>query len=44
MGRNVAQRRAIASGAEAAIPEDQTDVDQLEKFIGRAPLIRRTAV
>ena len=32
----VAQNSAIASGAEAAIiPEDRTDVDQLEKFIGR---------
>ena len=39
MGRDagfLAQNSAIASGAEAAIiPEDQTDVDQLEKFIGR---------
>ena len=32
----LAQNSAIASGAEAAIiPEDQTDVDQLEQFIGR---------
>jgi 6-phosphofructokinase 1 len=32
----LAQNSAIASGAEAAIiPEDRTDVDQLEKFIGR---------
>ncbi len=39
MGRDagfLAQNSAIASGAEAAIiPEDSTDVDQLEKFIGR---------
>lgn len=39
MGRDagfLAQNSAIASGAEAAIiPEDQTDVDQLEKFISR---------
>ena len=39
MGRDagfLAQNSAIASGAEAAIiPEDRTDVDQLEKFIGR---------
>jgi len=39
MGRDagfLAQNSAIASGAEAAIiPEDHTDVDQLEKFIGR---------
>lgn len=39
MGRDagfLAQYSAIASGAEAAIiPEDRTDVDQLEKFIGR---------
>ena len=39
MGRDagfLAQNRAIASGAEAAIiPEDQTDVDQLEKFNSR---------
>ena len=39
MGRDagfLAQNSAIASGAEAAIiPEDQTDVDQLEQFIGR---------
>ena len=32
----LAQNSAIASGAEAAIiPEDKTDVDQLEIFIGR---------
>ena len=39
MGRDagfLAQNSAIASGAEAAIiPEDQTDTDQLEEFIGR---------
>ena len=39
MGRDagfLAQNSAIASGAEAAIiPEDKTDVDQLEIFIGR---------
>lgn len=39
MGRDagfLAQNSAIASGAEAAIiPEDRTDVDQLEKFISR---------
>ena len=39
MGRDagfLAQNGAIASGAEAAIiPEDRTDVDQLETFIGR---------
>lgn len=39
MGRDagfLAQNSAIASGAEAAIiPEDRTDVDQLELFIGR---------
>ena len=39
MGRDAgfrAQNSAIASGAEAAIiPEDRTDVDQLETFIGR---------
>ena len=39
MGRDagfLAQNSAIASGAEAAIiPEDKTDVDQLETFIGR---------
>ena len=39
MGRDagfLAQNRAIASGAEAAIiPEDSTDADQLEHFIGR---------
>ena len=39
MGRDagfLAQNSAIASGAEAAIiPEDQTDVDQLEQFISR---------
>ena len=39
MGRDagfLAQNSAIASGAEAAIiPEDKTDVDQLEKFISR---------
>ena len=39
MGRDagfLAQNSAIASGAEAAIiPEDQTDVDQLETFISR---------
>ena len=39
MGRDagfLAQNSAIASGAEAAIiPEDQTDIDQLEEFIGR---------
>ena len=39
MGRDagfLAQNSAIASGAEAAIiPEDRTDVDQLEQFIGR---------
>ncbi|MFA6813094.1 MAG: ATP-dependent 6-phosphofructokinase, partial [Bacteroidaceae bacterium] len=39
MGRDagfLAQNSAIASGAEAAIiPEDQTDIDQLEYFIGR---------
>ena len=38
MGRDagfLAQNSAIAAGAEAAIiPEDQTDIDQLEKFIG----------
>lgn len=37
MGRDagfLAQNSAIAAGAEAAIiPEDQTDIDQLEKFI-----------
>ena len=39
MGRDagfLAQHSAIASGAEAAIiPEDSTDADQLEHFIGR---------
>lgn len=44
MGRDagfLAQNSAIASGAEAAIiPEDDTDVDQLEKFISRG--IRKT--
>ena len=39
MGRDagfLAQNSAIASGAEAAIiPEDQTDIDQLEEFINR---------
>ena len=39
MGRDagfLAQNSAIASGAEAAIiPEDETDIDQLEEFIGR---------
>lgn len=39
MGRDagfLAQNSAIAAGAEAAIiPEDQTDADQLEQFIGR---------
>ena len=39
MGRDagyLAQNSAIASGAEAAIiPEDNTDADQLEQFIGR---------
>ena len=39
MGRDagfLAQNSAIAEGAEAAIiPEEQTDVDQLEKFISR---------
>lgn len=39
MGRDagfLAQNSAIASGAEAAIiPEDTTDADQLEQFIGR---------
>lgn len=39
MGRDagfLAQNSAIASGAEAAIiPEDSTDADQLEQFIGR---------
>ena len=39
MGRDagfLAQNSAIASGAEAAIiPEDSTDADQLEHFIGR---------
>ena len=39
MGRDagfLAQNSAIASGAEAAIiPEDRTDADQLETFIGR---------
>jgi len=39
MGRDagfLTQNSAIASGAEAAIiPEDQTDVDQLARFIGR---------
>lgn len=39
MGRDagfLAQNSAIASGAEAAIiPEDKTDIDQLEKFIGQ---------
>lgn len=39
MGRDagfLAQNSAIATGAEAAIiPEDQTDVDQLAKFISR---------
>ncbi len=39
MGRNagfLTQNSAIAAGAEAAIiPEDQTDVDQLEQFISR---------
>ena len=39
MGRDagfLAQNCAIAAGAEAAIiPEDQTDVDQLEQFISR---------
>ena len=38
MGRDagfLAQNSAIAAGAEAAIiPEDKTDIDQLEKFIG----------
>ena len=44
MGRDagfLAQNSAIASGAEAAIiPEDQTDVDQLEQFINRG--VRKT--
>ena len=44
MGRDagfLAQNSAIASGAEAAIiPEDNTDVDQLEQFISRG--IRKT--
>ena len=44
MGRDagfLAQNSAIASGAEAAIiPEDSTDADQLEHFIGRG--IRRS--
>lgn len=39
MGRDagfLAQNSAIASGAEAAIiPEDNSNIDQLEKFIGR---------
>lgn len=39
MGRDagfLAQYSAIASGAEAAIiPEDRTDIDQLEQFLGR---------
>jgi len=39
MGRDagfLAQNSAIAAGAEAAIiPEDKTDIDQLEQFIGR---------
>lgn len=39
MGRDagfLAQNSAIASGAEAAIiPEDKTDIDQLEEFINR---------
>lgn len=39
MGRDagfLAQNSAIASGAEAAIiPEDETDIDQLEQFISR---------
>ncbi|MCQ2112638.1 MAG: 6-phosphofructokinase [Bacteroidaceae bacterium] len=39
MGRDagyLAQNSAIAAGAEAAIiPEDQTDADQLEQYIGR---------
>ncbi len=39
MGRDagfLAQNSAIASGAEAAIiPEDKTDIDQLEQFINR---------
>lgn len=39
MGRDagfLAQNSAIATGAEAAIiPEDQTDIDQLEQFISR---------
>lgn len=39
MGRDagfLAQNSAIAAGAEAAIiPEDRTDADQLEQFIGR---------
>lgn len=39
MGRDagfLAQNSALASGAEAAIiPEDQTNADQLEQFIGR---------
>ncbi len=39
MGRDagfLAQNSAIASGAEAAIiPEDKTDIDQLEQFISR---------
>lgn len=39
MGRDagfLAQNSAIASGAEAAIiPEDQTDIDQLEQFVSR---------
>ncbi len=39
MGRDagfLAQNSAIAAGAEAAIiPEDQTDIDQLEQFISR---------
>ncbi len=44
MGRDagfLAQNSAIASGAEAAIiPEDETDVDQLEQFINRG--VRKT--
>lgn len=48
MGRDagfLAQNSAIASGAEAAIiPEDRTDVDQLEKFIGRGFVRQRIAV
>ena len=47
MGRDagfLAQNSAIASGAEAAIiPEDRTDVDQLETFIGVDSERRKTA-